>query len=188
MVYFENKANMRHLYIPLCLLLSMPIIQAQGCFNEFQYYRVLSLQADAGQGTIPAHTVAIPFDSKSLVDAEKLQITAADLRIVDQDCNPLAFFVQDVANRNNNILYIAIPDLTQAGMEIQIYYGSRTNVSPVIDGAAVFLFFDDFEDGVVDTNAWENVGAYTRWEEADGKLYFSGMPKPVGYSSMLHPK
>lgn len=188
MVYFENKANMRHLYIPLCLLLSMPIIQAQDCFNEFQYYRVLSLQADAGQGIIPAHTIAIPFDSKSLVDAEKLQITAADLRIVDQDCNPLAFFVQDVANRNNNILYIAIPDLTQAGMEIQIYYGSRANVSPVIDGAAVFLFFDDFEDGVVDTNAWENVGAYTRWEEADGKLYFSGDATTGGIFQYVTPK
>jgi hypothetical protein len=175
-------------YLLFCYLFSLPFLEAQDCFNQFQYYRTISLQPEAGQGSIAAHTVAVPFDSKSLVEQEKLQITAADLRVVDADCNPLPFFVQDVANRNNNILYIAIPDLSQEGIEIQIYYGSRANVNPVIDGSSVFLFFDDFEDGILDTDNWENIGAYTRWEEADGKLHFAGDSGTGGIFQYVTPK
>ena len=115
-------------------------------------------------------------------------MTGADLRVVDENCNPLPFFIQDCGNRHNNVLYVALPDLAQSGMVLQLYYGSRSNVSSAIDGSAVFLFFDDFEDGVVDRDVWENVGAYSRWDESDGKMHFVGDAGTGGIFQYITPK
>ncbi|MCB0662551.1 MAG: DUF2341 domain-containing protein [Saprospiraceae bacterium] len=176
---------MRFIYLLLSFVLIFGTIEAQDCFTTFKYYKAITLTPDAA---IAAHTIAIPFDSKSLVDGGKLLADGSDLRVVDADCNTLPFFIQDLANRDKNILYVAIPDIDPSGLELQVYYGATTNVSSEIDGTSVFLFFDDFEDGVVDMDTWENVGSYANWEESDGKMRYTGMSGSGGIFLYVTPK
>ncbi len=147
---------------------------AQDCFSEFSYYREITLTATASQQQILSHTVAIPFNSKELFDNQKIQADGSDLRIVDSDCNELSFFITGVSERGKNIIYVSVPSIDESGITLGVYYGSTKAVDNRIDGSAVFEFFDDFEDGVVDQDKWESVGAYDLWDESDGQMRFTG--------------
>jgi hypothetical protein len=150
------------------------LLFAQDCVDGYDYHRVFTVTPPAGATQVEAGTHALPFETASLVEAGKLRTDGNDLRITDAACNPLPFYIQSVELRDTNALYIALPPLTEDGMEIHIYYGQPDEEQSLSAGEEVFLFFDDFEDGVIDESRWETVGSYVTYEESDGSLLYSG--------------
>ena len=164
---------MQNRLLLLCFLFGGTSIIAQDCFFEFKYKR--NIQLASVSGTLEAGTIAIPFNTKELVDAGKLAPDGSDLRVVNEACEPLPFFVQGLADRDANVLYVKTPEFTTSGITIQLYYGGDGSQSSVIDGLATFDFFDDFEDGVIDDTKWEPVGQHSLYAEVDGELRFTGV-------------
>ncbi len=165
---------MKLFFRTVVLFLYIHQLSAQNCYEDFNFYRPVTLRAETGQ-TIPSGTVAIPFDTKALFDAGKIAGDGSNLRITDVNCQELPFYVQDVPSRNKNVLYVYVPEIDATGIVLQLYYGSDQTQASVINGEAVFLFFDDFEDGEVDWTNWEVVGHEADiLEEIDGELHFTG--------------
>ncbi|MFB6317872.1 DUF2341 domain-containing protein [Saccharicrinis sp. FJH54] len=160
----------------LYFLLAMPMaLSAQDCFTDYKFKRTVSLTSETDVTTISAHTVAIPWQTKELYDAGKLMADGTDIRVTDASCNELPFFVQGIPDYENNVLYVRVPDITEEGLTLTVYYGKSSETASKIDGPSVFdLFFDDFEDGELGTDRWTTVGQYTKWTEADGKMTYNG--------------
>jgi hypothetical protein len=174
----------------LLLIVSFSIfsLEAQLCFEDYTYLQPIQLKSNIDSTTIKAHTVAIPWNTKALVDAGKIAGDGSDIKVTDQDCNAIPFFIQGIEERENNILYVSVPDLDQDGITIQVYYGAANPQESQIDGESVFDFFDDFEDGTVDLDKWEVIGAYDLLEEANGELRFTGRFGQGGIFQYITPK
>lgn len=168
-------------------LMGIPLA-AQNCFENFQYFQTITLTPPAGHSSIEPSTVAIPFNTKALVDEGKLQAEGADLRISDSNCTELPFFVQGVDERVMNVLYVKVPEIPSEGLEIQLYYGGPVNSQNQINGESTFDFFDDFEDGVIDESKWEAIGEYDVWEENNGQMRFTGSFGNGGIFKYVAPK
>lgn len=162
--------------------------QAQHCFENYIYLQPIQLQSNPDSTTIKAHTVAIPWNTKALFDNGKISGDGSDIKVADQNCNPLPFFIQGIEERENNILYVSVPDIDHDGITLQVYYGAIQMQESQIDGESVFDFFDDFEDGIVDFDKWDVIGAYDLLEETNGELRFAGRFGQGGIFQYITPK
>jgi hypothetical protein len=176
------------LFSTILALLSVLSLQGQDCYTDFNYTRSIDLTLTGGQTNFEAATVAIPFDSKSLYDAGKLAADGSDIRVTDGNCNELHFFIQGIPDHEQNVLYVKIPAFGISGLPLQLYYGSNVPQTSAINGNATFEFFDDFEDGLIDTDKWEAIGHYDLWAEADGQMKFTGSFGTGGIFKYVAPK
>jgi len=93
------------------------------------------------------------WDGWSLVASD-----GSDIYFTDSSGNPLYFWIEKFDYTNKNaIIWVKIPSLP-ASSTIRIYlrFGVLPNpYSSYRDGTKTFDFFDDFNDGVVDTSKWD---------------------------------
>jgi hypothetical protein len=81
-----------------------------------------------------------------------------DLRITDELGVPLPFWVDNVTPAVSAELWVRVPLVPGAGStNLYAYYGNLAAPS-ASDGAATFLFFEDFESGVLDPLVWDSNG------------------------------
>jgi hypothetical protein len=174
--------------IPLIFMLTSMELTSQTCLSEYNYYRNIVIQPGADEQSEGEVVVAIPFNSKALVDSGKLLSDGEDMQVTNSACQPLPFFIQGVDIYEANVLYVKLPSLTSAGYTIKVHYGNKQITKTAIDGKSVFSFFDDFEDGIVDRDKWETVGQFTQLEEKNGKLLFTGKSGHGGIFLYITPK
>ncbi len=94
----------------------------------------------------------------------------ADIQMGDTQGNPLPFWTERVMTNSQAVVWVKIPSLAALGTtNVYLYYGN-SSVTNRGDGDAVFRFFDDFEDGVINTNKWplRNLGGFIT--ESNGAL------------------
>lgn len=171
-VYFKTHKMKRPLF-SLFAILFLFHATAQDCLSGWKYYR--NIQVDNTQGSDDLENYAVRFvaNTAQLVSQGKLQDSGADLRFVDSDCNLLPYYMDSLATSTQNAIWVKIPFLAAgASTSIRVYYGNAS-AAPASNGAATFLFFDDFEDGVIDTEKWESIGEYATFDEADGVLDYA---------------
>ena len=143
-------------------------LTAQDCLPGWQYFRNIQIDNTQGAEDLDNFTIRFTPNTAQLVSQGKLQANGADLRFVGQDCSELPYFMDSLATSPQNVIWVKIPFLAAgASTVIRVYYGNP-NAAPASDGAATFLFFDDFEDGVIDTEKWESIGEYATFEESNG--------------------
>jgi len=112
----------------------------------------------------------------------KVRVDGADIRVFDETRNQVHFWVEkfDYANQHA-IIWVR---LYTGQDEVNIAYGNHNcSVSSYNDGNVTFEFFDDFNDGVIDTKKWVKVGNGTVKEE-NGYLEIIG-PGYAG-TNMVH--
>jgi len=98
----------------------------------------------------------------------------ADIQMGDMQGNPLPFWTERVTTNSQAVVWVKIPSLAALGTtNVYLYYGN-SSVTNRGDGDAVFRFFDDFEDGVINTSKWatRSLGAYIA--ETNGHLVVTG--------------
>jgi len=101
---------------------------------------------------------------------EGMRPDMADIQMGDFQGNPLPFWTERVVTNTNAVVWVKVPYVAALGTtNIYLYYGN-SSVTNRGNGDAVFLFFDDFEDGEVNTNKWplRNLGTYIT--ESNGTL------------------
>ena len=100
-----------------------------------------------------------------------------DLRFEDTNTQQsLSYWIQTWNNVGTSIVWVAVSNAGTTG--IKLYYG-KTGAAASSSGTNTFIFFDDFDDGVIDTARWTVGGAMTEvggyaTGAASGSDYFFG--------------
>ena len=91
-----------------------------------------------------------------------------DIRFALSDGTLLSYWREEYTDSDYAIFWFKVPSISASGaVEIYVYYD---NPDATYDGdpEQVFDFYDDFEDGVIDSSKWSVVGSGV--SESDGKL------------------
>ncbi|MCB0844911.1 MAG: DUF2341 domain-containing protein [Bacteroidetes bacterium] len=158
--------------IILILTLFPQVLFAQNCLSGWSWYRPLTVYNSGTDAVIDA---SIPFDLNTSiwVGENKLQADGSDLRITDESCNPIPFFMDSAANATGNVIWIKLPSIpANDSVKLQLYYG-KDSVESVTNGEDVFLFYDDFSADSVNPDKWEAIGGYTNFKVVDSIFQYS---------------
>lgn len=94
-----------------------------------------------------------------------------DLRFTDNDgVTELDYYVENYISEENAVVWVEVPSIPGGENHmIYMYYGNST-VASASNGENTFAFFDDFEDGDLNTSKWTN---HSIDSEENGYLYVS---------------
>jgi len=86
----------------------------------------------------------------------------SDIRFTDSDkVTLLSYWIQEYAYKSYAIVWVKVPSIpARSTKAIYLYYGNPSAISQS-NGDATFIFFDDFNDGWIDTNKWTSISAAT---------------------------
>ena len=101
----------------------------------------------------------------------KCRTDFGDIRFTDSDgVTELPYWMEEKVDGDYAVFWVKIPRIpaNPGKTTIYVYYGNPS-ATYTGDGDQVFEFFDDFEDGVIDTNKWDVNNA----SEANGLLTLS---------------
>ena len=150
-------------------------------YEQWSYRRPILVTENSGSD-LSDYAVKIVLNSSNFDSWDKVNPDGSDIRFTDDQGNPLSYWIEKFDYNNQEaIIWVKIPVL-QANQQITIYmyYGNPNAVSEE-DPESVFSFFDDFEDGVIDSNKWnitaDQEGAVV---EQNGTLIVYGSSTPDG--------
>lgn len=71
---------------------------------------------------------------------------------------PIPYWLESVYNGENATFWVKVPAIPTSPetATIYIYYG-RSDAQTESNGDATFIFFDDFDDGIINQNKWTNI-------------------------------
>ncbi|MHA2159669.1 MAG: DUF2341 domain-containing protein, partial [Candidatus Thorarchaeota archaeon] len=114
-----------------------------------------------GSGTDSNNSVYC--DSRCQPDFDDIRFTGSD------GVTLLDYWRESYFDSDNATFWVEIKDNLDSDVSIYIYYGN-TDCTTTSDGEATFVFFDDFDDGLIDASKWETYGP---WTESGGVTAFS---------------
>jgi len=98
---------------------------------------------------------------------EKVKSDGSDIRVFDETKSQNYFWIEKFDYVNSKC--IIWTKINAGQTELNIAYGNDScSVSDFNNGDMIFEFFDDFKDGVIDTNKWAIISG--TWEESNGVL------------------
>ncbi|MHC1577317.1 MAG: DUF2341 domain-containing protein [Candidatus Methanospirareceae archaeon] len=170
-----SRAVMRARRICVCVVVAAALLllttaSAAAWWNSsWKYRRTITIQSDS---ELTDFQVLVVLDSTNF-DFSKAKSDGGDVRFVDEDdATKLSYWIEewDAAAETAKI-WVKVPSIPAGNKTIYIYYNNSEAVSES-DGDAVFEFFDDFEDGVIDTSKWTVISG--DWMEENGYLKGTG--------------
>ncbi len=120
------------------------------------YRKELIIQNANTVGSLADFQLLFIVDTATLISQGKMQLDGADIRITDSDgVTLLDFWVEDgTINTSQTRIWVKVPFLRLDSQKtIYMYYGN-SGVLSISSIDRTFIFGDDFNDGVVDTNKW----------------------------------
>ena len=103
------------------------------------------------------YCVRVNLDTATLIAAGRLQADGSDIRFSTNSSDPVAttlpHWVERGWNSSNTTFWIRIPLIESPATALYLYHGA-TNTADVSNPRQVFLLYDDFEQGQLDTNIW----------------------------------
>ncbi|MEL6255658.1 MAG: DUF2341 domain-containing protein [Bacteroidota bacterium] len=149
------------------LVIACQWVFAQDCLVGWDYYRSVSVN-NPGAKSLTDIQIPIDIDAKTLLTDGKIQINGGDLRVLDENCNPLPYYLGINQADSSEKVWVKLASLpANDTVNLQLYYGNSTATSE-IDGDATFIFFDDFSSGSVDPEKWETIGGFAKSEVNNG--------------------
>ncbi|TET53964.1 MAG: DUF2341 domain-containing protein, partial [Actinobacteria bacterium] len=110
--------------------------------------------------------IDVPYNSAMNADY-------SDLRFTDSDGTTQLNFWLEQSNINGADVWVKVPSIpASSSKDIYVYYGNAGAISES-NGDGTFLFFDDFEDGTIDTTKWMEIDSGSYIGETGGKLTFN---------------
>ncbi len=96
----------------------------------------------------------------------------SDLRFTNSNGDNLDYWIQSKTDSTSAIIWVEVDSLNSGDTEIYMYY-NNSSASSISNGEDTFLFFDDFDDGVIDTTKWNEVdNTNNEITESGGTLNF----------------
>ena len=118
------------------------------------------------------YQVVFNLDTKYLVDSGKVLSSGNDLRFTDSDgLTLLDYFIHTDLNNVNTRIFIKIPEVgADSQKKIYMYYGNPS--AEVASSENALDFYDDFEDGIIDSTKWptQSTGSYITEENGQIKM------------------
>ncbi len=115
----------------------------------------------------------VTLDTAGRIAQGKLRTDCGDLRFNDAYGN-LDYWQEDGCNTDNTRLWVRVPVLPAGSSQITMTYGMPWSAS-ASDGRHTFVFFDDFDVGVMDTTHWwKDSGAWYTVIETGGAMRIFG--------------
>jgi hypothetical protein len=136
------------------------------------YARPITLSNPSGVA-IYSYPVPVELDSAAAIAADKMRVDCGDLRFASAD-GELAYWIESGCNSAATRIWVKVAYIPTGSSTITVTYG-HSSLSPASDGRATFLFFDDFEDGLVDDVYWQLTDeAWYTIEESGGAMRIYG--------------
>ena len=171
--------------IPLAyFLITSSSEDSEAWYNSSWLYR-RSIFVSNLESQIINEDVLIEYDTKSLIEAGKLQDDCDDLRFVDSDdSTSLSYWIEGGCNTLNTQIWVRIPKLPQSGETIYMYYGNESapNAQEVWTGE-FFLMKDSSCTDTWDIKSNTGQEFYQRFPKGASVYGETG-----GTSSHLHPQ
>lgn len=138
-------------------------------------YRAPVVLTNAGSSELTDYQILVTLDTTSLIAVGKLREDAGDLRFTDSDGETqLPYWIESGVGTSLTRVWIRVPLVPIGETEIYMCYGNPSAES-ASDGEATFEFFDDFNDGVIDSDKWNKYGPVDSYfTESDGSLNYNG--------------
>lgn len=165
-----------------------------------------TIEGSAGAGTdyqtrMTAHYGSGNDSGVDVYLGYKSQADFDDIRFTDNDgVTLLHYWVEEVAATDHAVFWVRIDDNLNSTVAIYVYYGNDA-CSSSSNGSAAFIFFDDFESGVLSPAKWEDPGdwqivdtntrhgsyaAYCAAMAPELTLWCNLTSKHLNYGFMLH--
>ena len=122
-----------------------------------------TIEGSAGAGTdyqirIVAHYGSGNDSGDDVYLDYKSRIDFDDIRFTDGDgLTLLHYWMEEVAVSDHAVFWVRIGGNLNYTVDIYVYYGNDA-CSSISNGSATFVFFDDFESGVLSPAKWEDPG------------------------------
>ncbi|MCF2137878.1 MAG: DUF2341 domain-containing protein [Candidatus Thorarchaeota archaeon] len=129
-------------------------------------YRIcINIDGATGAGTnyqimLKVHYGTGTNTGNNVFAASHCQADFGDIRFVDDDGQTLLnYWMQEKVDSDSAVFWIKVTDDLSSDQKIYLYYGTNIETATTSSGQSTFLFFDDFNDGVLDTTKWDHVGS-----------------------------
>jgi hypothetical protein len=128
------------------------------------------------------YQVSVTLDTAFLISTNKMRSDCGDIRFTDSDASTLLnYWLESGCNSASTKIWVKVPSIpTSTTKTIYVYYGNLSATSQS-NGTSTFEFFDDFDDGVFDTNRWGVYGSAGS-NESGGILNTQGSGEGLVYS------
>ncbi|MGM5487615.1 MAG: DUF2341 domain-containing protein [Nanobdellota archaeon] len=127
-----------------------------GCWN---HKREITVEGGSNQ----SYPFSITLDTKSLIQAKKMQADCSDIRITWNNVSEqnVYFWVEEgYCNTQDTTIWIRAPKI-DGSEQFNLYYANpNASTSSYHSGDSVFPFFDDFNQESLNTSRWIASGAY----------------------------
>ena len=148
------------------------------------YFVPITIQELSGNN-LTDYAVKIVLNTTNFIGWDHIAYwNGRDIYFMDENFNPLYYWIEYFNKTvQKAIIWVKVPYIPANGnVTIYMYYGIEHSYTDYHNGSRVFLFFDDFEDGVINTNKWV-IGAGGTSEEILGELHVYGtaiINNPIG--------
>lgn len=154
------------------LLLFSQLAFSQNCFTDFKYYRPLKV-VNPDAIALTDMQVHFELETASLLDSSKLAVDGSDIRIMDENCTPVPFYVSAISDSGNSTIWMKLASIpANDTLHLQLYYGNDTTMT-ASNGDDTFIFFDDFSLDSVDVSKWEAVGEFQKFQTNNGVFEYA---------------
>ncbi|MGC8981588.1 MAG: DUF2341 domain-containing protein [Minisyncoccia bacterium] len=146
------------------------------------YRRPVTINNTANNNNLTDYQILVTLDTASLISASKMRSDCGDIRFADSDGSTLLnYWLESGCNTNNTRIWVKVPSIqASSNKTIYLYYGNPSATS-LSNGDNTFVFFDDFNDGIFNTNKWGVEGAAGS-NETNGVLNTKGSGEGLVYS------
>ncbi len=153
---FEVKENLTKVYLP-----------------GWHYRALITIEENSGS-TLTDYQIKITLDTQSLISAGKMRSDCGDIRFYYTNYSgtyEIPYWIEDVTcNTPNTNIWVKVPEISANGQTIvYMYYGNpdATSESSIDE---TFIFGDDFNNGVLDTNKWNTIDSGGSYQVINGYL------------------
>lgn len=124
-------------------------------FSADAYRRAITLGNTSGS-EVTNYEIRFTVDTNALITAGKMNSDCSDLRVRDEDdSSVLPYWIESGCNTASTVVWTQVPSIPNGGKTVYLHYGNSA-LTNAQNGDNVFIFFDDFEGGSIDTtNKWE---------------------------------
>ncbi len=120
--------------------------------TAYSGYRVPIIVTNVSGSSLYNYQILVTLNTAGRIAQSKLAADCGDLRFSDAYGN-LDYWLEDGCNTAQTRVWVRAPVVPTGSSQITMTYGTPGRVSSS-DGRRTFVFFDDFNDGVVDLSAW----------------------------------
>ncbi len=139
------------------------------------YKQAVTINNTATASVLTDYQIKLTINTAALIDAGKMDADCGDIRFLDSDDSTnLSYWMHGPCDDASTTIWVKVPSIPASSNDtIYMYYGGGATSES--DGEAVFMLFDDFNDGTIDAVKWSETDQAGGDEitEANGKLKFT---------------